>query len=89
MWSILGHDNTIAFEPWPTYDESKLVKNSVKMAVSVNGKLRATIELPIDTEQEEAVKTAFLEEAVKRHTEGKEIKKIIFVKNKIINIVAI
>ncbi len=89
MWEKLGHDNTIAFESWPTYDPTKLVKNTVKMAVSVNGKLRATIEVPLDLDDEAVKEIAFKEEGVIRHTEGKNIKKIIVVKNKIINIVAI
>ena len=89
MWEKLGHKDTIAFEAWPTYDESKLKKDTVKMAVSVNGKLRATIEVPLDISEEEVKEIAFKEEGVKRHTEGKEIKKVIVVKNKIINIVAI
>ena len=89
MWEKLGHNSTIAFEAWPTYDESKLKKDTVKMAVSVNGKLRATIEVPLDISEEEIKEIAFKEEGVKRHTEGKEIKKVIVVKNKIINIVAI
>ena len=89
MWSLLGHDNTIAFESWPTYDESKLVMNTIKMAVSVNGKPRATIEVPLDLDEEELKKIALSQEGVIRNTEGKEIKKIIIVKNKIINIVAI
>ena len=89
MWEKLGHDNTIAFEAWPTYDESKLKKDTVKMAVSVNGKLRATIEVALDLDEEKLKELAFAEEGVKRHTEGKEIKKVIVVKNKIINIVAI
>ena len=89
MWSLLGHHNTIAFESWPTYDESKLVMNTIKMAVSVNGKPRATIEVPLDLDEEELKKIALSQEGVIRNTEGKEIKKIIIVKNKIINIVAI
>ncbi len=89
MWSILGHKDTIAYENWPTYDESKLVANAVKMAVSVNGKPRATIEVPLDLEEEELKKIALSQEGVVRNIEGKEIKKIIVVKNKIINIVAI
>ena len=89
MWEKLGHNNTIAYEAWPTYDESKLKKDTVKMAVSVNGKLRATIEVALDLSEEELKEIAFNEEGVKRHTEGKEIKKVIVVKNKIINIVAI
>ena len=89
LWSLLGHECLIDFEPWPTYDESKIVLDTVKIAVSVNGKLRATLDAPIDMGEEELKKMAFDLEAVKRHTEGKEIKKVIVVKNKIINIVAI
>ena len=59
------------------------------MAVSVNGKPRATIEVPLDINEEEIKEIAFNEEGVKRHIEGKEIKKVIVVKNKIVNIVAI
>ena len=87
MWEKLGHDHTIAYEAWPTYDESKLKTNTIKMAVSVNGKLRATIEVPLDMSEEELKEIAFKEEGVIRHTEGKVIKKVIVVKNKIINIV--
>ena len=89
MWQQLGHNDTIAFESWPTYDESKLVMNAVKIGVSVNGKPRATIEVAVDASEEEIKELALKEEGVKRHTEGKEIKKIIVVKGKIINIVAI
>ena len=89
MWNILGHDDTIAFENWPTYDESKLVKSTVKMAVSVNGKLRDTIEVDVDLADDKVQEIALASEAVKRHIEGKSIKKIIVVKNKIVNIVAV
>ena len=89
MWNILGHDDTIAFEAWPTYDESKLVKSTVKMAVSVNGKLRDTIEVDVDLADDKVQEIALASEAVKRHIEGKSIKKIIVVKNKIVNIVAV
>ena len=89
MWEKLGHKETIAFASWPKYDESKLVVNTIKMGVSVNGKPRATIEVGVDASEEEIKAIALKEEGVLRHTEGKEIKKIIVVKGKIINIVAI
>ena len=89
MWEKLGHNKTLAFEPWPTYDESKCALNTVKMGVSVNGKPRATIEVELDLDDEQVKQIALSQEAVMRHTEGKEIKKIIVVKNKIVNIVAI
>ncbi len=74
-------------QPWPTYDESMLVTQTIEMGVQVNGKLRAKIQVAKDAD-EEAVKTlAFEQENVKAHTDGKNIVKIIVVKNKIVNIV--
>ena len=89
MWEKLGHQETIAFASWPTYDENKLAVNTIKIAVQVNGKLRGELNVPVD-ESEENLKAQALElDAVKRNIEGKEIKKIIVVKGRIINIVAI
>jgi leucyl-tRNA synthetase len=88
MWQILGHDTTLAYEQWPTYDESKLVQSTVEIGVQVNGKLRAQITVNKD-EDDEVVKAKALEQPnIQTHTEGKNIVKIIFVKNKIVNIVA-
>ena len=89
IWEMLGHKDLIDFEPWPTFDESKIVLDLIKVAVSVNGKLRATIEVKPDLSEEEIEQIAFSQEAIKRHTEGKTIKKVIVVKNRIVNIVAI
>ncbi len=89
LWQILGHKDLIDFEPWPKFDESKIVLSTIQIAVSVNGKLRATLDVALDMDEEELKKLALANEAIIRHTEGKEIKKIIVVKNKIINIVAI
>ena len=89
IWEMLGHKDLIDFEAWPTYDESKIVLDTIKVAVSVNGKLRATIDVKPDLSDKEMEDIALAQEAVQRHTEGKTIKKIIVVKNKIVNIVAI
>ena len=89
IWSILGHKELIDFVSWPSFDESKIVLDTVNVAISVNGKLRATLEVKKDLENEEMEKLALELEAIKRHTEGKQIKKVIVVKNKIVNIVAI
>ena len=87
LWEMLGHDKTIAYEEWPTYDESKMQDSEKEIAVQVNGKVRATIMIGVD-EDEESIKTkASEEENVKRHTEGKEIVKMIVIKGKIVNIV--
>ena len=86
---MLGHKDLIDFESWPTYDESKIVLDLIKVAVSVNGKLRATIDIKPDLDDKEVEAIALSQEPVKKHIEGKTIKKVIVVKNKIVNIVAI
>ncbi|MBR0440106.1 MAG: leucine--tRNA ligase [Bacilli bacterium] len=87
MWEKLGHNNTIAYESWPTYDPTKLESNSVKIAVSVNGKLRGTLEIDKDSDDEKVKALALELENVRKFTEGLTIRKIIVVKNKIVNIV--
>lgn len=87
LWSILGHEGTIAYEAWPVYDESKLVQTEFDIAVQVNGKLRGTIIISVNDTEDEIKEKALSNENVKRHTEGKEIVKVIVIKNKIVNIV--
>ena len=87
MWSALGHNDTIAYEPWPTYDESKTKDDSVEVAVQINGKLRATVMLPMNCDKDEAIAIAKADEKVKAAIEGKIIVKEISVPNKIVNIV--
>lgn len=87
LWSMMGHEDVIVYEPWPTYDENKIVLNKVNIAISINGKFRATIEVPIDAAEDDVKQEAFKLDIVNKYIEGKEIKKIIFVKNKILNIV--
>ncbi len=89
IWALLGHNNVIVYESWPTYDESKLVKQEIEIGVQVNGKLRAAIVIPVDASEDEIKEIALSQEGIKRHTEGKEIKKIIVIKGKIVNIVAV
>ncbi len=72
---------------WPTYEEDKLVETNKEIAVQVNGKVRATIEIRVD-ESEDSIKEKALEcENVKRHLEGKELVKVIVIQGKIVNIV--
>ena len=83
-----GVKDTLVRHPWPKYDESKTVEESVNIAVQVNGKLKGVVVLPLDCDEEQAKKAALDDEKVKSAIEGKNIAKIIVVKNKIINIVA-
>lgn len=87
MWMKLGHNNTISFESWPTYDESMLVEDLIEIAVQVNGKVRATISISVNDDESVIKENALKEENVKRHIDGKEIVKLIIIKGKIVNIV--
>lgn len=87
MWEKLGHEGTISYEAWPTYEEDKLVVSTIEIAVQVNGKVRGRLSINKDQEAESVKQQALELENVKAHTDGKEIKKIIYVPNKIVNIV--
>lgn len=87
MWEKLGHEGTIAYEAWPTYEEDKLVVSTIEIAVQVNGKVRGRLSINKDQEAESVKQQALELENVKAHTDGKEVKKIIYVLNKIVNIV--
>ncbi|MBQ8344438.1 MAG: leucine--tRNA ligase, partial [Clostridia bacterium] len=87
MWSVLGHNNTIAYESWPTYDEAKTVDTMIEIAVQVNGRLRGTISIDKNLEKESAIATAKNDERVAEAIAGKTIVKEIYVPGKIVNIV--
>ena len=87
MWSELGHQKTIAFEPWPKFDEKKIASSTVSISVSVNGKFRGVLEVKKDIDDKELEAMALELETVQRQMEGKQVRKVIVVKNKIINIV--
>ncbi len=88
IWQkYLGHNNTISYENWPTYDEAKTINEEYEMVVQVNGKVRGKIFVAIDTSKEEMVSLAKEIENVQNYTNGKEIVKIITVPKKLVNIV--
>lgn len=87
LWQMLGNKNSIAYESWPKYDENLLKDDNCTLAVQVNGKVRATITVNVDSSEEEIKKVALEEENVKKHIADKEIVKFIVIKNKIVNVV--
>ena len=87
LWTKLGHKESIFKEAWPKYDESKIRDEEVELVVQINGKIRAKLKLPADTSEAEAVKVAKSDENVKKYLDGVEIKKTIFVANKLISFV--
>ena len=87
LWSIMGHDKSISYEVWPSYDDSLLGECSKKIAVQVNGKVRGEISISDDMDEDCIKEMALNDDNVKRHIDNKEIVKIIVIKNKIVNIV--
>ena len=89
LWQLLGHDHTIAYEPWPTYDEEKCKDQEVTMAVQVNGKMRGTVQMEADLDNDTVVKNALADEKIARFLEkqGGSIVKTIVVKNKLVNLI--
>ena len=87
LWNRLGHNESIAYESWPVYDEDKTKDETFTLVVQVNGKVRGKIEISNETTKEEMEKEALAIENVQKFIEGKEIVKIIVIPNKIVNIV--
>lgn len=87
IWSKFSPEKILAKMDWPSYDEKYLVVSSVTLAIQVNGKLRATHEYPSDASDDEIKAIALMLDPVKKHIDGKEIRKVIIVPGKIVNIV--
>lgn len=87
LWQAFGHQEPVLDASWPSFDESALKRDSVTIVIQVNGKMRANLSFPADISQEEAEAAALNHETVKRHTEGKTVRKVISVGQKLINIV--
>ena len=87
LWQMLGHTETIANESWPKYNEEKTKESEKQIAVQVNGKVRGNITITEDEEEATIKGKALSQENVKKHIEGKEIIKVIVIKDRIVNIV--
>ncbi len=88
LWSELGHTELLIKTAWPEVNPEYLVADSATIAIQINGKLKATIQLPVDTSKEDAEKAALSETSVANALEGKAIRKVIVVPNRIVNVVA-
>ena len=87
IWSKLRHKESIFKSKWPVFDKDAIKEEEVTIVVQVNGKLRATINFPVNTSEEEVKKLVLTNEKVKNFTDNKKIVKTIFVPNKLINVV--
>ena len=84
---MLGEQGFCALSEWPKYDEAKTVDSTVNVAVQVNGKLRATVQLPVDCDKDAAIALARADAKIAALVDGKTTVKEIYVPNKIINVV--
>ena len=87
VWQRLGHTTTIAYEPWPAHDEAKLARDVMVIAVQVMGKLRGQIEVPQDATEATILAAAKADDKVQQFLAGKPIKREIYVKGRLVNLV--
>ncbi len=87
LWQQLGHKKSIHLEKWPEYEEKFVREKEISVAVQINGKYRATVKMAVGASEKEVRELARKNENVQRHLAGKKIKKVIYVRGKIINFV--
>ena len=89
IWQIMGHDNTIAYESWPTYDEAKCKDTEINIAVQVNGKMRGTVLMAADLDNDTVVANVLADQKIAAFLEknGGNVIKTIVVKNKLVNLI--
>jgi leucyl-tRNA synthetase len=87
VWQRLGHTHTIAFEPWPVHDDAKLARDVMVIAVQVSGKLRGQIEVAPDASEADILAAAQADAKVQSFVAGKPVKKAIYVKGRLVNLV--
>ena len=87
LWEKLGHHDTIAYENWPQYDKELIKEKEIELAIQVNGKIRDKIVVPADTDEEQIKQKALSSEKVVSAMDGKQPKKVIVIKSRLVNIV--
>ncbi len=88
LWALLGHPQTLAYEPWPEFDEAAMVESSIEIPVQIMGKNRAKINVPPGLSKDDLLKAALANERIQELLEGKTIRKEIVVPDRLVNIVA-
>jgi leucyl-tRNA synthetase len=87
LWRVLGHDESLAYAPWPEADQEKLKIASVEVPIQVNGKVRAKIVMPVGIDNQHAQNLALNNERVAELLAGKEITKVVIIPGKMVNFV--
>jgi leucyl-tRNA synthetase len=87
VWSLLGHAQSLAYEPWPQYDAAKIAEAEVDIPVQVNGKLRGKVRVPAEADQATIQRAAEADEAVQAQLAGKQVVKVVVVPGRMVNFV--
>ena len=87
LWEVLGHSESLAYEPWPTYDEAKIAEAQIEIPVQVNGKVRGKIQIPADADQPTMQQLAEANETIQKQLTGKTIVKVVCVPKRMVNFV--
>src|SRR3546814_9434502 len=88
LWTLLGHAaGTLSYAEYPTFNPEYLVENEFSYPISVNGKTRLNLTLPLDLEQADVEKAVLANEDVQRYLDGKPVRKVVYVKGRIVNVV--
>ena len=87
LWEVLGHPETLAYEPWPAFDESKIAESTIEIPVQVNGKLRAKLSVPADIDKATLQSTAEANPDVQKQLAGKNVVKVIVIPGRMVNFV--
>src|SRR5262249_7436062 len=87
LWQQTGHQPSIFFQKWPKWDEAYTTTDTVTVAVQINGKLRGTVIVSMDSVEDSVLAAALKDEAIGRYLGGKQSRKKVYVKNRILNLV--
>jgi leucyl-tRNA synthetase len=87
LWHALGHSRTLAYEPWPQYDPALTRADDIEVPVQVNGKIRAKLTVPADVDEAALRERALADERVRAAIGDKQIRKVIVVPGRLVNIV--
>jgi leucyl-tRNA synthetase len=87
LWELRGGGYSVHLQPWPEFDPELAAEEMITLVVQVNGKLRARLEVPADITEEAAKEAALVDENVQRYVEGKEMKRLIYVPGRLVNVV--
>jgi leucyl-tRNA synthetase len=87
LWEMLGNKKSIHLQPWPKYNPELAIEKKIELVIQINGKVRDRIKVSADISEEEAKKIASESKKIKKWIEGKKIRKVVFVKGRLVNMV--